>query len=57
MIRKYWYKVVETDPGSAEYIMNQLAAMGYEVVSTTYWTRFKTSMIITFRIEAKNDDE
>ncbi|GIZ06827.1 hypothetical protein [Metamycoplasma salivarium] len=57
MIRKYWYKVVETDPGSAEYIMNQLAAMGYEVVSTTYWTRFKTSMIITFRIEAEDDDE
>ena len=56
-MKKYRYKVVETDPDSAEYIMNQLAAMGYEVVSTTYWTHFKTSMIITFRIEAEDDDE
>ncbi|MBO4422816.1 MAG: DUF4177 domain-containing protein [Clostridia bacterium] len=45
------YKVIElgfTKKNTAEKVMNDMAAQGWRVVSTTYWANFGVSLIITF---------
>ena len=45
------YKVVESRKGDAEKIMNDMARQGWEVVSVTYWSCWKISLLITFSRE------
>ena len=45
------YKVVESSKGNAEKIMNDMARQGWEVVSVTYWSCWKISLLITFSRE------
>ena len=42
------YKVMETSKNSAEKLMNEMAAQGWEVVSMTYWNMWKICLLITF---------
>lgn len=42
------YKVIETRKSQAEYLMNEMAKQGWEVVSMTYWNAWKISLLITF---------
>lgn len=48
------YMVVELparQKNSAEKVMNDMASQGWEVVSMTYWSYWKTSLLITFSRE------
>lgn len=48
------YKVIELRPGqkkNAEKIMNEMAEQGWEVVSTSYWSFWWISLLITFSRE------
>ena len=48
------YKVLKLGPGQvkdAEKIMNDMAAQGWEVVSTSYWSFWWISLLITFSRE------
>lgn len=42
------YKVIEIKKNKAEQIMNEMAAQGWEVVSMTYWNKWRISLLITF---------
>ena len=42
------YKVVETSKHRAQQLMNDMAQQGWEVVSMTYWSMWKVSLLITF---------
>ncbi len=43
------YKIVEADnKREAERLMNEMAADGWEVVSLSYWSRWKLCLLITF---------
>jgi len=45
------YKVLETSKNAAERLMNDMAKQGGEVVSMTYWSMWKISLLITFSKE------
>lgn len=49
------YKVIKVaNPSEAEGIMNNMAKDGWRVVSTTYWTKWGTYLVITFEREKSN---
>ena len=45
------YKMVETTKKNAEKLMNDMAAEGWEVVSMSYWSYWKISLLIIFSRE------
>lgn len=45
------YKVIETSKKEAEAVMNDMAKQGWEVVSMTFWSMWKVSLLITFSKE------
>lgn len=52
---KYEYKVVEVNKVSkAEQIMNDMAKLGWRVISNTYWLNFKAILVITFEREIED---
>lgn len=42
------YRVLEASKEEAESLMNQMASQGWEVVSMTYWSYWKITLLITF---------
>ena len=42
------YKVVKTRRRKAEYLMNEMAKQGWEVVSVNYWISCFPCLLITF---------
>lgn len=42
------YKIVETQKSKAEQTMNDMAKKGWEVVSMSFWSKWKVSLLITF---------
>ncbi len=45
----YEYKVKKAkNANEAEEIMNEMAKDGWRVVSTSYWTKWETCLVITF---------
>ncbi|MBQ9492544.1 MAG: hypothetical protein IJR54_02250 [Oscillibacter sp.] len=43
------YRVAEAKNGkAAEKLMNEMARDGWEVVSVTYWSYWKTCLLVTF---------
>ncbi|MBQ1991362.1 MAG: hypothetical protein II233_01110 [Clostridia bacterium] len=42
------YKVIETTKNDAQKLMNEMSAKGWDVVSMTYWSMWKISLLITF---------
>ena len=42
------YRVIDTSKNDAQRIMNEMAQQGWEVVSVTYWSMWKISLLITF---------
>lgn len=42
------YKVITASSKNAEWIMNDMARQGWEVVSVTYWSYWTISLLITF---------
>lgn len=45
------YKVIETEKRNAEKLMNDMAEKGWDVVSVTYWSMWKISLLVTFSRE------
>ncbi|MBQ9329867.1 MAG: DUF4177 domain-containing protein [Oscillibacter sp.] len=45
------YKIVETTKKQAEQVMNDMARQGWEVVSMSYWSYWKISLLIVFARE------
>lgn len=42
------YKIIETTKNKAEEVMNDMAKLGWEVVSVNFWNMWKVSLMITF---------
>ncbi len=42
------YKVIEVNKKQVEETMNEMAKEGWEVVSTNFWSYWKTGVMITF---------
>ena len=42
------YKIIETTKNKAEEVMNDMAKLGWEVVSVNFWNMWKGSLMITF---------
>ena len=42
------YKVITVSKTKAEKLMNDMAAQGWDVISTNYWSMWTISLMITF---------
>ena len=42
------YKIIETTKNKAEEVMNDMAKLGWEVVSVNFWNMWEVSLMITF---------
>ena len=48
----YEYKVIEVElPSDMETVMNGMAKKGWRVISVLRWSKFRTTMVITFERE------
>ena len=42
------YKILTEHPSKAEYLMNEMASKGWEVLAVNYWNKWRIYLVITF---------
>ena len=42
------YKILTERPSKAEYLMNEMASKGWEVLAVNYWNKWRICLVITF---------
>ena len=42
------YKILTEHPSKAEYLMNEMASKGWEVLAVNYWNKWRISLVMTF---------